>query len=123
MNAYILTNQKIPESKKTKDWHADHIRNYVSYDVKRTSSERREMQLKCWKAYTCFVDTHHNNNHQPITSPYGINLGIEWMAYPLVESKLEQMVGEFMTRGLKRKTYVINKKAQTAKLNDMFDMI
>jgi hypothetical protein len=33
------------------------------------------------------------------------------------------MVGEFMTRGLKRKTYVINKRAQTKKLNDMFDMI
>lgn len=122
MNSYILTNQKIPSSKKTKEWHADHIRNFVAYDVKRTASERRDMQLKCWKAYTGFVENERNKTNV-VTSPYGYNLGIEWMHYPLVESKLEQMVGEFMTRGLKRKTYVINKRAQTAKLNDKFDMI
>lgn len=123
MSSYILADQKIPESKKDKDWHKSHIQNFVLYDSGRTPSLRKEMQLKCWSAYSCQQSEMHNKNHSPITNPYGYSLGMEWIDYPLVESKMEQMVGEFMTRGIKRKTYVINKKAQTKKLNEMFDMI
>jgi hypothetical protein len=125
MSSYILTNQKIAEKLKDKEWHKEHVKNYVLFDSKRTPSVRREMQRKCWYAYSCQQSEEHNkiNDRSPVTSPYGYSLGMEWIDYPLIESKLEQMVGEFMTRGVKRKTYVINKKAQTAKLNEMFDMI
>lgn len=123
MSSYILADQKIPESQKDIDWHKSHIRNFVLFDSSRTPSQRKEMQLKCWEAYSCQQSEQHTKNTTPITNPYGFSLGMEWIDYPLVESKLEQMVGEFMTRGIKRKTYVINKKAQTAKLNEMFDMI
>lgn len=125
MSSYILTNQKIPEGQKDEDWHVEHIRNFVLFDSNRTSSVRREMQKKCWAAYSCQQAEIHNgiSKIDPVIKPYGTSLGMEWIDYPLIESKLEQMVGEFMTRGIKRKTYVINKKAQTAKLNEMFDMI
>lgn len=123
MSSYILTDQKIPEKEKTKQWHAAHIQNFVVFDSGRSPSVRKEMQLKCWSAYSCQQSEQHNKNSSPITNPYGFSLGMEWIDYPLVESKLEQMVGEFMTRGIKRKTYVINKKAQTKKLDEMFDMI
>ena len=125
MSSYILTNQKIAENLKDKEWHKEHVKNFVLFDSKRTPSKRREMQLKCWQAYSCQQSEEHNGTspRSPVTSPYGYSLGMEWIDYPLIESKLEQMVGEFMTRGIKRKTYVINKKAQTAKLNEMFDMI
>jgi len=121
--SYILTNQKIADKNKNEEWHKDHVRSFMGLYFKRTESERRSIQMKCWKAYTCHNDAQHEKNTKPITSPYGLSLGMEWIAYPLVESKLEQMVGEYMTRGIKRKTYVINKKAQTAKLNEMFDML
>jgi len=123
MNSYILTNQKIAENLKDEEWHKAHIRNFVTMDSTRSPSLRREMQMKCWLAYSCQQSEQHNRNSDPITKPYGFSLGMEWIDYPLVESKLEQMIGEFMTRGVKRKTYVINKKAQTKKLNEMFDMI
>lgn len=123
MSSYILTNQKISDKLKDKEWHKEHIRSFVAFDVSRTLSERKEMQLRCWQAYSCQQGEEHNKKTNPITHPYSFSLGMEWIDYPLIESKLEQMVGEFMTRGIKRKTYVINKKAQTAKLNDMFDMI
>jgi hypothetical protein len=123
MSCYILTDQKIPESKKDKEWHKRHILDYVLFDTARTVTERREMQQKCWLAYTCRQSDERNKNNAPIVSPYGLSLGMPWVDYPLVESKLEQMVGEFITRGIKRKTYVLNKKAQTAKLNEKFDMI
>jgi hypothetical protein len=121
--SYILTNQKIAEKLKDKEWHRSHILSFVSLDSKRTESQRREIQLKCYHAYTCYHNAQHEKNTKPITNPYGLSLGMQWIVYPLVESKMEQMVGEYMTRGIKRKTYVINKKAQTAKLNEMFDMI
>lgn len=123
MSSYILTDQKIPESQKTIEWHKEHIRSFVLYDVGRTYSERRRRQLECWRAYSCQQSEEHNSGQKAITKPYTYSLGMEWIDYPLIESKLEQMVGEFMTRGIKRKTYVINKKAQTAKLNEMFDML
>lgn len=123
MSLYILTNQKISDKEKTIEWHKDHIRSFVNFDVGRTPSQRREMQLKCWYAYSCQQSEEHNKSTLPVTHPYGTSIGMEWIDYPLIESKMEQMVGEFMTRGVKRKTYVINKKAQTAKLNEMFDMI
>ena len=123
MSSYILTDQKIPESQKDKNWHKAHIQSFVVFDSCRSTSIRKEMQLKCWSAYSCQQSEQHNKNNSPITNPYGYSLGMEWIDYPLVESKMEQMVGEFMTRGVKRKTYVINKKAQTKKLDEMFDMI
>ena len=123
MNFYTIADQKIPEKQKDKEWHKQHIYSYALLDAKRSKSERLVQQMKCWKAYTCYHDSEHEKNSKPITSPYGLSLGMEWIVYPLVESKLEQMVGEFMTRGIKRKTYVINKRAITKKLNEMYDMI
>jgi hypothetical protein len=123
MSSYILTNQKISEKQKDEEWHKSHIKNFVLFDSGRTPSERKEMQMKCWYAYSCQQSDLHNKNTSPVTSPYGLSLGMPWIDYPLIESKLEQMVGEFMTRGIKRKTYVINKKAQTKKLDAMFDLL
>lgn len=123
MSSYILANQKISETLKDKDWHKAHIQSFVAYDTTRTPSKRKEMQMRCWEAFSCQQSERHNNNSNPVTNPYGYSLGMEWIDYPLIESKLEQMVGEFMTRGIKRKTYVINKKAQTKKLDEMFNMI
>jgi hypothetical protein len=123
MFSYLLTNQKISESKKDIEWHKNHIKDFVTFDIKRTTSERKKMQLRCWKYYLCVIDKEKEYANTPITTPYGLSLGMEWISYPLIEGKLEQMIGEYMSRGIKRKTYVINKKAQAKKLKDMFDMI
>src|SRR5690606_36438657 len=58
-----------------------------------------------------------------ITSPYGFSLGLHWVAYPLIESKLEQLVGEYMVRELRKKSYVINKRARSKKLDAIFNLI
>lgn len=123
MIPYLLTNQKIPESKKNIDWHKGHINEFVTMMVKHTDDERKQKQLEVWKAYLCVTNKEGQLANAPVTKPYGLSLGMEWIDYPLIESALEQMAGEFITRGIKRKTYVINKKAQTAKLNELYDMI
>lgn len=121
--SHILTNQKVSEKVKDKQWHINHALDYVGFDSTRPASVRRESQIRAWKAYMCMNDLQAAKNSMPITNPYGLSLGMEYIAYPLVESKLEQMVGEFMARGIKRKSYVINKRAQSAKLDNMFDMM
>lgn len=121
--SYILTNQKVPDNLKTKEWHVNHIRQFVTFDVKRVASEKRQQQLNCWKAYMCINDKESEKRNTVITNPYGFGLGMQWISYPLIESKLEQMIGEFITRGIKKKTYVLNKAAQTKKLDDMFDLV
>ena len=123
MNPYILTNQKIPDSQKDIEWHKDHVRNFVNLIVKNTFDERKQQQLKCLKSYLCVVDKEKEMANKPITTPYGYSLGLEFISYPLIESMLEQMVGEFMARGIQKKPYVMNKSAKTKKLDEIFNMI
>lgn len=118
---FILMNQKV--GKKNKEWHMQHIYSFLSFDVKNTLTRRRMEQLDLWKDYYCLVDQEKQKKLSPITSPYGYSLGMEWVAYPLIESKLEQLVGEYMLRELKKKTYVINKRAKSEKLDHLFTMI
>lgn len=123
MSSFLLTNQKVPEKQKDKEWYKSHILQFVAHNVKNTNSSRRQKQLECLKAYLCYVDKEGEEKNRPITAPYRFKLGLEWISYPLIESKLEQMIAEFLTRGVKKKTYVLNKDAQTKKLNDMFSTI
>lgn len=120
---FSLTNQKLPDSKKDKEWHVGILKNYLSYTLRRVTSERREQQLKCWKYYLCIIDEEREAANRPITAPYQTSLGMEWIPYPLAESKLEQMIGDFITRGIKTKMQVINKEARSKKLDQMFSMI
>lgn len=123
MNRYILQDQKIPESKKTKLWDMSHVNNYLEYRGSVNQNDRREEQLKCWKYYHGYNDVEKQKNNAVVTKPYGFSLGIEYMHYPLISSIIEQVVGEWMTRPVKKKTYVMNKEGKAKKLDQMFAMV
>lgn len=119
---YALKEQKIPTSKKTKEWHVGMIYSFINFDSK-FDTDRKLTQLNLWKDYYCIVDKEKQKNSQHVTNPYGYSLGLDWVAYPLIEGKLEQLVGEYMVRELRKKCYVINKRARAKKLDQIFSMI
>lgn len=120
---YILQNQKIAESKKTKEWDKNHVLQYVHNKGSIVNNYRRELQLKAWKYYYGVIDQEIEGKVKMVTNPYGYSMGLEYTVYPLIASLIEQVVGEYITRPTNRKVYVINKRAKTKKLDDKYAMI
>lgn len=119
---FILLDQKIPESKKDKEWDMNHLLSYVQHKIGVDTSRKIE-QLSLWKDYLCITDKKKQAKLESITKVYGNSMGIEWVDYPLIESKLEQLIGEYMLRELRMKAYVLNKRAKSEKLDAMFDIL
>lgn len=124
MSLFSFPDQTIPESKKDKDWHAEHAKSFVDYTTSNTYYRgQRQQMLKYYRAYLADLSEKEQKLIRTITCPYGHDLGMEFIVYPLVEMKVEQLVGEFMQRPLKRKVYVKNKKGKNAKLEKKSSMI
>lgn len=122
-NRYILKNQKIPENQKTEAWDLEHIYNFVHQAGRVTEDVRRQQQLMAWKYFYGINDEEKQKKNNVITQPYGFSLGIEYMHYPLIAQKVEQVVGEYLTREIPKTVYVINKRAKAKKQDDLFKMV
>lgn len=121
MSTYSFPDQTIAENKKDEQWHKDHIINYVSYSDSDSDPVKKEM-LKYFRAYQGELNEEEQELTKSITCPGGIDLGQEYIVYPLIQSKIEQMVGEFSLRPIRRKSYVIDKKNQSKKLQEKVKM-
>ena len=123
MSLLTLPDQTIPENQKDKEWHALHGRDYASFSVSDNYNDQREEMLKLFRAYNAELSKEELKLAKAITCPHGISLGQEYVVYPLIQSKIEQVVGEFMTRPLRRKAYVLDKKSKNAKYQKKLDML
>ena len=127
MFQFMLMDQKIPNKEKNEEWHKKHIFSLVESMVKNTNTVRRQEHVRLWEKTLCISNKKQQEGHlkrnAPVTQPYGYSLGIEWMDYPLIESKLEQLIGEHLAQEIKKKTYVLNRRAKIAKLDKMYGMI
>lgn len=123
MSRYILKNQKIPEKQKTKEWDVSHAYDFLQASTSVLNTPRQKEQLKCWQYYLCIADEQKEMANKTVTHPYGTSLGLEYQHYPLIESKIEQLVGEYLVRQLRKTAYVLNKSARSKKLDDMLDMV
>ncbi len=123
MSLLTLPDQTISENLKDKEWHALHGRDYASFSVSDNYNDQREEMLKLFRAYNAELSKEELKLAKAITCPHGISLGQEYVVYPLIQSKIEQIVGEFMTRPLRRKSYVLDKKSKNAKYQKKLDML
>ena len=58
-----------------------------------------------------------------VTDPYGENLGQKYETYPLIEGIIDDIIGKYLSRPLKRKVYSVNKDAINSKLDEKVDYI
>lgn len=124
MSIFSLPDQTIAESKKGKEWHRNHGVQFVAYTGSSTNySNQKALMLKYYRGYLAQLSKKEEEAVQRITCPYGVNLGQDYIVYPLIQMKIEQLVGEFIQRPLRRKTYATNKKAKNDKLDKKAKML
>jgi hypothetical protein len=122
MSLLPLPDQSIPESEKTQEWHEDHVRDYVSFSNEDSTNNQREEILKLFRGYNAELSKEELELTKAVTCPHGTDLGQEYIVYPLIQSKIEQIVGEFMLRPLRRKAYVLDKASKNKKLEKKLEM-
>lgn len=117
----IMPDQNIPESQKDKDWHIAHAMSYASYAVSNAYNDQRSEMLKLYRAYNAELSKEEAALAKATVCPHGYDLGIEYVVYPLIQSKIEQIVGEFITRPLRKKAYVMDKRSKNKKFQEKID--
>lgn len=123
-NIFSFPDQTIPEKKKTPEWHRQHAIGYVRARSSSYYQDKKSVIEKLYRAYLCVMDPEEEKLLKtPVTNPEGINLGVEYQVYNLIEQKVEQLVGDYLDRPLKKKAYVLNRKAQVRKLDAKIDMM
>lgn len=123
MSLLSLPDQTIPDSEKNKDWHISHALEYATYSISDHYNDQRKEMLKLYRAYNAELSIEERELAKRITCPNGRDLGIEYVVYPLIQTKIEQIIGEFLLRPLRRKTYVIDKKSKNAKYEQKLSVL
>jgi hypothetical protein len=106
--------QTIPEIQKTPDWCALHL-DYAQ-DILRSSDYNRTLMDEAYRAY--------NGEKTPasilwLTKTYGKQNRAKFVSYRPHKTKLQLMVGEFLTRPLAATVETINRDAKFEKMQQM----
>lgn len=126
MSFYNFPNQRVPESEKNENWHINHIQQYLNYSGTDDFSKRKNEILEAYYSYSSELSPKKEKIiKSTITERFGENMGPQYMVYPLCEAKVEQILGEYRQRPIKRKLAVNNesaiiKKFET-KINYLFE--
>ena len=123
MSLLSLPDQTVPDSQKTKEWHIQHALDYAIYSISDHYNDQRKEMLKLYRGYNAELSTEESDLAKAITCPNGRDLGVEYVVYPLIQTKVEQILGEFLLRPLRRKTYVIDKKSKNAKYEQKLSVL
>ena len=124
MSFYNFPDQTIPERDKDLKWHKRHILDFMSYSGSPDYSKKKKEIHKLYYAYAGMLDKESREIvEKTITQRCGADFGPEYSVYPLIESKIDKLVGEYRKRPLKRKLLVNNQDAVIKKLDKKIDMI
>lgn len=121
---YNFPDQTIPESKKTEEWHKEHVVNWVNFTI---AGSYQEDKLEIERLYFAHSAKAHPIDEQiikkTITERFcDLNLGPGYDIYPLIEYFIEQLVGDYRLRPLRYFALVQNKDAIVAKLDEIYDV-
>lgn len=121
---YSFPEQDIPASKKDETWHKEHAMNAVSFLNAQTYADSNEAFTNLYDAYLGVLSEKQAKIIQKtLLEPYGANLGVPYMVYPLVKDKIDQIVGIYMERPIKNRPYTIDKESVARKLEYKLDLI
>ena len=121
---YNFPNQRVSEKEKDEEWHKQHIVGYLTYTTSNEFSHKKKEISDLYYAYSAQLTKEGDAKVRAlITERCGANFGPQYFVYPLIESKIEQVCGEYRQRPLKRKCLVNNEKAVIKKLDAKIDML
>lgn len=122
-NQFELPNQNLPEAKWIKRLYVEHANLMINFIGNGTINERNENIAKLYRAYNCELSAKEEKANDTITKQYGYSLGVLYEIYPLVEMLVDQLVGEYISLPMKKKSYSINKKAINQRLEEKINYI
>lgn len=124
MSIYNFPDQTIKETEKDEKWHKQHILSFVSYSGSGDYSKKKTEIQKLFYAYSAVLDPQESQIvESTITQRCGEDFGPQYVVYPLIESRIDKLVGDYRKRPLKRKLLVTNKEAVIKKLDYKLDLI
>lgn len=124
MSVYDFPDQTIAEGLKNLDWHKRHILDYVSYSGSSSYSVKKKELIKLYYGYSAALDKEDSEMvMKTITQRCGKDFGPQYSVYPLIESKIDKLVGDYRKRPIKRKLLVTNPDAVNKKLDHKLNMI
>lgn len=124
MSYYDFPNQRIPEKDKNEQWHINHVIGYVNYSSSaRINSLNNELIELYYAASAKLSPKQEEVCKKMITERFGQNFGPKYEVYPLIEKTIENIIGKYRQRPLKRRLMVNNEKAIIKKLEAKVDML
>lgn len=123
MSLFSLPDQTIPETQKTKDWHIDHAVRYAQFSLSPQYNNQKKEILKLYRGFNAELSEEEAEAMKRITCPNGIDQGVPFIVYPLIQTKIEQLVGEYLLRPLRRTAYAIDKKSKNRKFQEKVRML
>ena len=121
---YNFPNQRIPEHKKDEEWHKMHIINFLNFTGTANYTEKKEEISSLYYDYSAMLtETSKKIVEATITQRCGEDFGPKYEVYPLIENKIDELVGKYRKRPLKRHLSVNNPDAVIKKLDTKMDMI
>lgn len=124
MSLFNFPNQRIPETKKDKAWHISHVEAYLSYSSTANYSLKKKEIIDLYLATAGVLSPEQEKIVcNTITEKYGDNFGPQYYVYPLIENRIEAVVGEYRTRPLKKKLLVNNEDAVIKKLDQKVSVL
>jgi hypothetical protein len=124
MSIYNFPDQTISESAKNEAWHKQHVLGYMRYAGSKHYSAKKKEISKLYHAYSASLDDEDKKKIEAtVTQRCGNNFGPEYVVYPLIESKIDKMVGDYRKRPVKRKLLVNNQDAVIKKFDDKLNML
>ena len=113
--------QNIPDSEKTKDWcknMVDAVTRYHGNSVRATRERRKD-----YDNYMLFNGLFDQRQFEYITNTYGLATPARLVNYPIIQPKVDLMVGEFVQQPLKYNVHTVNTEAISRKLDKRTEMV
>lgn len=113
--------QNIEEHKKNREWCLEMVNAIVksSANSNRNSRERR----KDYDNYMLFNGVFDQKQFEYITNTYGLTTPARLVNYPIIQPKIDLLVGEYVNYPLKYSVHTVNKDAVSRKLDEKSKMI
>ena len=114
--------QLIPDSKKDKKW-CEHMLDAIVSHTDAVDSPENRYRLKDIRNYDIYNGDFNRDDYKYLTEQYGYNYPARLVNYPIVQPKIDLLLGEDLHRPLDTKVVTVNQEAINRKEDHKVTMV
>lgn len=116
----VLPRQDLPDEEKDQDWVRDNLRAIASYAAGGDFATLRQHIIDCYRIYRGgFMDS----EFEYVTRPLGFDKPARFVNYPLIQPKIELLVGEWLMQPLAFRVWALGAEAARQRHDTVMQMI